>query len=118
MMKLRITLLSGVLLFAMTSFAHNGNEHVMGTVTAISANSITVQSADKEAKTTAVSILASTMFMKSGAHVSLKDLKVGDRVVVEAKENKDNKLEAVSVTFGKPQPHAGMGDMPGMDMPK
>ena len=117
-MKFRITLLSSVLLFAMTSFAHNGNEHVLGTVMTISANSITVQSADKEAKTTTVSVIPSTMFMKSGAHVSLKDLKVGDRVVVEAKENKDDKLEAVSVTFGKPQPHSGMGDMPGMDMHK
>ena len=117
-MKLRIMLLSSVLLFAMTSFAHNGNEHVLGTVMTISANSITVQSADKEAKTTTVSVIPSTMFMKSGAHVSLKDLKVGDRVVVEAKENKDDKLEAVSVTFGKPQPHSGMGDMPGMDMHK
>jgi uncharacterized surface anchored protein len=117
-MKLRITLLSSVLLFAMASFAHNGNEHVMGTVTAISANSITVQSADKDAKTSTVSVVPSTMFMKSGAHVSLKDLKVGDRVVVEAKQNKDKKLEAVSVTFGNPQPHSGMDDMPGMDMHK
>ena len=49
--------------------------------------------------------------MKSAAHASLKDLKVGDRVVVEAKETKDNKLEAVSVTFGKPAPHADMGTM-------
>ena len=117
-MKLRIMLLSGVLLFGMTSFAHEGNQHVMGTVTAISANSITVRSVGKVGKPTTVSILSSTMFMKSSAHVSLKELKVGDRVVVEAKENKDDKLEAVSVTFGKPQPHSGMGNMPGMDMHK
>jgi hypothetical protein len=90
----------------------------MGKVASISANSITVQSTGKEAKTTTVSVIPSTMFMKSGAQVSLKDLKVGDRVVVEAKENKDDKLEAVSVTFGKPQPHSGMGNMPGMDMSK
>ena len=118
MMKPRILLLFSVLLFATTSFAHNGNEHVMGTVTVISANSITVQATGKEAKTTTVSVIPSTMFMKSGAQVSLKDLKVGDRVVVEAKENKDDKLEAVSVTFGKPQPNSGMDNMPGMDMPK
>ena|ERR1700674_2742924 len=117
-MKIRIMLLSSVLLFAMTSFAHEGNKHVMGTVTVISANSITVRSVGKEAKTTSVSILSSTMFMKSSAHVSLKDLKVGDRVVVEAKENKDDKLEAVTVTFGKPQPHSEMGSMPGMEMHK
>ena len=112
MMKLRIMVFSSVLLFAMTSFAHNGNEHVMGTVTAISANSITVQTTAKEAKTTTISVIPSTMFMKSGAHVSLKDLKVGDRVVIEAKENKDDKLEAISVTFGKPAAQ----DMGNMDM--
>jgi hypothetical protein len=117
-MRVRAMLLACALLFAMASFAHEGNKHVMGTVTTISGNSITVQSTDKEAKTTIVSVIPSTMFMKSGAHVSLKDLKVGDRVVVEAKENKDDKLEAVSVTFGKPQPNSGMDTMPGMDMPK
>ena len=47
--------------------------------------------------------------MKSAAHASLKGLKVGDRVVTDTKENKDNKLEAVSVTFGKPAPPADMG---------
>jgi hypothetical protein len=102
----------------MPSFAHNGNEHVLGTIASISANSITVQSTGKETKTTTVSIIPSTIFMKSGAHVSLKDLKVGDRVVIEAKDNKDDKLEAISVTFGKPQPQSGMEKMPGTDMRK
>jgi hypothetical protein len=111
MIRLRVMLFSSALLLAMASFAHEGNEHVMGTVTAISANRITVQSTGKPPKTTTVSVVSSTMFMKSAAHASLKDLKVGDRVVVEAKQNKDNKLEAVSVTFGKPAPHADMGTM-------
>src|SRR3984893_14121800 len=118
MMKVRVKLLASVLLFATAGFAHNGNEHVMGTVASASANSITVQSTGKETKTTTVSIIPSTMFMRSGAHVSLKALKIGERVVIEAKENKDGKLEAISVTFGKPQPRSGMGDMPGMDMSK
>jgi type 1 fimbria pilin len=109
MMKFRAMLLACALLFATASFAHDGNKHVLGKVMAISANSITVQSTDEEAKTTTVSVIPSTMFMKSGAHVSLKDLKVGDRVVVEAKSNKDDKLEAVSVTFGKPIPHPDKG---------
>src|SRR5882724_13453985 len=113
MIKVRAILLACALLFAMASYAHEGNKHVMGTVTTISANSITVQSADKEAKTTTVSVIPSTMFMKSGTHASLKDLKIGDRVVVEAKENKDDKLEAVRVTFGKPQPQSGMDKIPG-----
>lgn len=111
-MKLRVALLSFTLLFAIASFAHNGNEHVMGTVTAISANSITVQPTAKDAKPATVAVVSSTMFMKSSAHASLQDLKVGDRVVIEAKDNKDDKLEAISVTFGKPAAH----DMGNMDM--
>jgi len=47
--------------------------------------------------------------VKSAAHASLKGLKVGDRVVTDTKENKDNKLEAVSVTFGKSSTHADTG---------
>ena len=39
-------------------------------------------------------------------------------MVVEAKENKGDKVDAVSVTFGKPQPHSGMRNVPGMDMSK
>ena len=84
----------------------------MGTVKTISANSVTVETAAQEPKTITVALLPSTKFVKSGADASLKDLKVGDRVVVEAKENKDNKLEAVSVTFGKQPPH----DMSKKDM--
>ena len=117
-MRIRAMLLACALLFAMASFAHEGNKHVHGhgddDLREFNNSSIYRQ----EAKTTTVSVIPSTMFMKSGAHVSLKDLKVGDRVVVEAKENKDDKLEAVSVTFGKPQPNSGMDTMPGMDMPK
>ena len=69
----------------------------------------------KEAEPTAVSIGPSTMFMKSSAHASQQDLKVGDRVVIEAKDNKDDKLEAISVTFGKPAAH-DMGNMEMKDM--
>jgi hypothetical protein len=37
---------------------------------------------------------------------------VGDRVMVEAKENSSDKLEAVSISFGKQPPH----DMSKKDM--
>jgi hypothetical protein len=111
-MRLRAMLLSCTLLFAMASFAHNGNDHVMGTVTVMSANSITVQPVGKDTKPATVAVVSSTMFMKSAAQASLKDLKVGDRVVIEAKEKKDDTLEAVSVTFGKPAAH----DLGNMDM--
>ncbi|MFY9530485.1 MAG: DUF5666 domain-containing protein [Candidatus Acidiferrales bacterium] len=92
--------------FVGLTLAHGNEQHVMGTVTAISADSITVQTAAKEPKTTTVSVVASTKFLKSGAEASLKDLKVGDRVVIHAKANGD-KLEAITVAFGKPS-HAEM----------
>jgi hypothetical protein len=92
-------------LLAASTLAHNGMDHVMGTVKNISANSVTVETASPEPKTITVALLPSTKFLKSGAGASIKDLKVGDRVMVEAKENSSDKLEAVSVMFGKQQPH-------------
>jgi hypothetical protein len=92
-------------LLAVLTFAHNGMEHVMGTVKTLSANSVTVETAGQDPKTIIVALLPSTKFVKSGADATLKDLKVGDRVMVEAKENSPDKLEAVTVTFGKQPPH-------------
>lgn len=105
-MKIRISMLwLCVPLLAVATFAHNGMEHVMGTVKTISANSVAVETAAQDPKTITVVLLPSTKFVKSGADASLKDLKVGDRVMVEAKEDSSDKLEAVSVTFGKQPPH-------------
>ena len=102
-------------LLATVAFAHNGMEHVMGTVKSISANSVTIETAAQNPKSITVALLPSTKFVKSGADASLKDLKVGDRVMVEAKENSSDKLEAVSVTFGKQPPHdMSKQDMKGM----
>jgi len=78
--------------------AHNGIEHVMGTVTALSDTSITVDTVKHESVT--VLLDPSTTFSKNDAHASLKDLKVGDRIVINAKPNSDKKLVGVSVKFG------------------
>ncbi|HEY2647120.1 MAG TPA: DUF5666 domain-containing protein [Candidatus Acidoferrales bacterium] len=105
-MKTRIAmLLMAAPLLAVLAFAHNGMEHVMGTVKTISDNSVTVQTAAQVPKMITVALLPSTKFSKSGADASPKDLKVGDRVMVDAKENSSNKLEAVTVTFGKQPQH-------------
>ena len=77
----------------------------MGTVKTVSANSVTVETVGKAPKTVTVALLPSTKFMKSGANASVNDLKVGDRVMIEAKENSADKLEAASVAFGKQAPH-------------
>ena len=81
-----------------TAFAHNGVEHVMGTVAAMTDTSITVETVKKEKVT--VMVDPSTTFTHTDAKASLKDLKVGDRVVINAKEGTDKKLMGVSVKWG------------------
>jgi hypothetical protein len=103
-----------VLYVAVVTWAHGNEKHVIGTVTAISVNSITVQPREKEAKPTTVSVIPSTKFLKSGMPASLADLKVGERVVIHAKPN-GQKLEADTVEFGKPP--QGMKPMSGMAHP-
>jgi hypothetical protein len=80
------------------AYAHNGVEHVMGTVSSLTASSITVDTV----KHTSVTVLidATTKFSKNDAPVSRKDLKVGDRVAIDAKENSDKKLVGVTVKVG------------------
>src|SRR5713226_735665 len=80
------------------AFAHNGIEHVMGTVTAVTDTSITVDTV----KHTSVTVLLdpSTTFTNNDSPASLKDLKVGQRVVINAKENADKKLVGVRVKWG------------------
>jgi hypothetical protein len=101
-MRTRISLLLlCISLTTVAAFAHGNQRHVMGTVKAISGNSITVRTTGKTPKDVTVLVVASTQFMKSGAAASLQDLKIGDRVVIHAKPNGD-KLEASMVDFGKP----------------
>jgi hypothetical protein len=80
------------------AYAHNGVEHVMGTVTALTESSITVDTIKHTSVT--VSIDPTTKFSKNDAPSSRKDLKVGDRVAIDAKENSDRKLVGVTVKLG------------------
>jgi hypothetical protein len=57
------------------AFAHGKEQHVMGTVTAMTDDSITVQTKAKDPVT--VYTMPDTKYAKSGAAASLKDLKVG-----------------------------------------
>ncbi|MDP9171021.1 MAG: hypothetical protein M3N54_10425, partial [Acidobacteriota bacterium] len=69
------------------AFAHNGIEHVMGTVAATTEKSITVNTV--EHTTVVVVVDAPTTFTHSNARASLKDLKAGERVVIDAKDGAD-----------------------------
>ena len=63
------------------AFAHGNAEHVRGTVTNVSDTAITVQVSAKQTRT--ITINAKTMVMKGDAHLSVKDVQVGDRVVLD-----------------------------------
>jgi len=78
--------------------AHNGVEHVMGTVTAVTDKSITVETVKHESVT--VLLDPTTTFSDSGKPATLKDVKAGMRVVVNAKDNAQDKLVGVSVKWG------------------
>jgi hypothetical protein len=92
----------GLLLgFVVLAAAHDGPHQVLGKVVAIEKDSITVETAGKDAKKVTLAVTPKTKFEKSGAAATIKDLKVGDRVSIHAME-KDKKLEAQHVVFGPP----------------
>ena len=86
-------------LVALATLAHGTDKHVLGTVTKIGDGEITVQAQDGTLQV--VKIAPDTSFVKSGASAALKDLKVGDRVVIHAKPVGSD-LIAHEVRFGKP----------------
>ena len=78
----RLIALIGVFtLVGTASFAHGGNEHVRGVVTKVSAQSVTVQTADKA--TTTLTVTDKTTLRQAGKAAQLSDLHVGDRVVID-----------------------------------
>ena len=87
-----------IAIFASVALAHGDYTHVMGTVTKIADTEVTVETTDKQV--TVVKIASTTTFLKSGVAATLKDLKVGDRVVIHAKPVGTD-LVAHEVRFGK-----------------
>lgn len=103
-MKRQVSIVLSILFLASMAFAHGNEKHVMGTVTAVSDNSITIETMDKHKVT--VGVVPGTSFMKGTATAALKDLKVGDRVVIHAVE-KDEHLQAQMVMIGAASSVAG-----------
>src|SRR5258706_2573398 len=81
---IHIALLAGLSLglLPVLSFAHNGEEHVIGTVAKISDTSVTVTT--KAGKAVEVALDAKTTFKRSAEAIQKSDNKVGDRVVIHA----------------------------------
>ncbi len=79
------------------AFAHGGFEHVIGTVTKVSATSVTIETRDK--KMVEVGLTPKTTYTRDTKPVAASDMKVGDRVVIDATEVNE-KLVAASAKLG------------------
>lgn len=87
-----------VTLGATFALAHNGIEHIMGTLSAKSDTSVTVET-PKHTKVT-VLLDKSTAYNFNDNAASLNDLKPGERVVVNVKDDVNDKPHAVSIRWG------------------
>ncbi len=96
-MKRLLALLILVGLIAGVAYAHNGMEHVMGTVAAISTNSITVTTT--AGKSQVIVLDANTKYSRVDQTIAAKDIKIGDHVVIHA-TNKNGQLTAATVAVG------------------
>jgi hypothetical protein len=104
-MKARaLVLMVCISLSAVAALAHGGEEHVMGTVTKVTADSITVKTTAKEPVT--VGVVPATKFTMGKMAMKIDGLKVGDRVVIHATEPKEGTLVADTVDFSTPKPKA------------
>jgi hypothetical protein len=84
-------------LVAAAALAHGGEEHVIGTVTKVAPDSITVETTANKPVTVAVAL--ETKFIKAKTPAKIADLNVGDRVVIHAKEITEGNLVADTVEF-------------------
>lgn len=82
------------------AFAHGNAEHVRGTVTNVSDTAITVQVSAKQTRT--VTINAKTMVMRGDAHLSVNDVQVGDRVVLDVDKKTSIASEVKLATAAAP----------------
>lgn len=103
-MQVRVCVRFAILFASTFVLAHGNYQHVMGTVTKISQNSITVQTTTNVIVEVAMS--PDTKFSKGDATVEARELRVGDRVVIHATKTNDGKLVAHTVQIGVAKPAA------------
>jgi len=101
-MKARVLVLFVCIsLAAVAALAHGGEEHVIGTASKVTADSITVKTTANKMVT--VGVVPATTFMMGKMVMKIDGLKVGDRVVIHAKEPKEGTLVADTVDFSTPK---------------
>ena len=89
--------LLAIFLMVGIAYAHNGMQHVMGTVVSMTSTSITVKTMN--GKTQTVDVDANTKYSERSRAITMQDLKAGDRVVIHAAK-KEGKLVAATVEVG------------------
>jgi len=82
---------------AWSALAHGGGEHVKGVVVSITPQALVVKSEGKDME---LMLMPSTVYEKSRKKATLKELKVGDKVVVDVMESGEM-MHANKVVFGK-----------------
>jgi len=90
MLKKAITFLLTSLFLAGVLLAHGNATHLMGTVTALGKDTVTIQ--DKDGKTVVVMLEKTTKYLKTKKAVNLDELKIGSRVVIDAQMNEKMKM--------------------------
>jgi len=96
MRKSWVISLTAVLLMTTLLIAHGAP--IMGTVTAVGADSITVT--DKAGKTIVIALEKTTKYLKDKKAATMADIKVGTRVVIDAhmdEKTKSYKAEEVQI---------------------
>src|SRR5262245_5862504 len=93
-----------VLAAAALVYAHGGFEHVMGTVKAVTAQTVTVETTAH--KMVEVKLDAKTKYTRNDKVAAFADMKVGDRVMIDAKEEANKSLTADSIKLGYTAPPA------------
>ncbi len=90
MLKQLAALSAAILLAATMLVAHGDATHLMGTVTAIDAKTVTIK--DKDSKSINVMLEKTTKYLENKKAATKDDVKVGARVVIDAKMDEKMKM--------------------------
>jgi Domain of unknown function (DUF5666) len=86
-----------VLISSSMALAHGGEDHVLGVISKVEGNKVTVHT--KAGKDVQVTLDKDTVITQGDAAAKAEDLKPGERVAIHAKKGSDGTLVAHSVKF-------------------
>jgi hypothetical protein len=87
----KLTICMLIALFSVGQLAAHGNAtHLMGTVTAVGKDTVTIQ--DKDGKSVVVMVGKTTKYLKAKKPASIDEMKIGTRVVIDAQMDPKMKM--------------------------